>query len=106
MEDAGDGWATSQIFDDDFFGPVRTRADDDWVVTSGPFAFLPSVWDREGRYSSGSYENAYGVVTYPGNPLHSPYLQRSSRFCGRETQQEMPGCHAALQARLARSHSF
>ena len=41
MIDAGRNWQNSTVFSDDFFGPVRTSAADDWVVTSGPFAYLP-----------------------------------------------------------------
>ena len=97
MLDAGQGWQNSTVFNDDFFGPVRTFATDDYVVTSGPFAYLPSVWDESGVYSHITTENAYGVITESFNPIKSPYMQRSSRFCGRENKQPMAGCEDAIR---------
>ena len=96
MIDAGRDWQNSTVFSDDFFGPVRTSAADDWVVASGPFAYLPSVWDESGAYSEIANENAYGVITETFNPIKSPYMQRSSQFCGRENKQPMAGCADAI----------
>ena len=101
LEDAGREWQNSTVFADEYFGPVRTRADDDFVVRSGPFAFLPTTWDASGTFLEDSYENMFGIVTYPGNPLRAPYMQRSARFCGRETRQPMPVRAAARALSLA-----
>ena len=57
MEDAGSNWSRSAIFSDNFFGPVRTDPEDDHVVTSGPFAYLPAMWDKGGNYSHTAAEN-------------------------------------------------
>ncbi len=57
MEDSGSNWSRSAVFDDGYFGPVRTSPAEGFVVTSGPFAYLPQMWDRGGNYSATTFEN-------------------------------------------------
>ena len=76
----GADWWQAEAFSDSWFGPVATSADEDYVLTSGPFAYTKAAWDHGGSYVGRSYENVFGVLTSDFDETDSKYIQRSNAF--------------------------
>ena len=79
-EQYGDmAWNKSDIFNDDWFGPVMQSWP--YIIDSGRWASTPIVTDFDLKENN-TFHNAYGIVTNTGNNNPSLYLQRTNVFCG------------------------
>ena len=78
--------AESDIFKDDWFGPLDNSKHGD-VLTSKHFSHLPVALDRDLPE-----HNGFGYVTDSVNQNDSPYVTRVSSICGLPTKATLAGC--------------
>ena len=76
----GADWEASEIFDDDWFGPMA-NASTGYVVASGRWAHTTIPTDAR---SSSPIVNAYGYLRSPWNQNPAPFLSRSRTIFGVE----------------------
>ena len=89
----GPKWPSSIIYDDEWFGPVKTKADDNWQMTTGRFKDATMKRWRGARVpflEDNNMYSPYGFLSDPCVSSTSTVLQRSTSFCGIETKQTMP----------------
>jgi len=83
-----DNWLTeSPVYQDDWFGPVNTSAENDWQVTTGRWAYTRMPTHKPDYPFAEAQYNSYGIIHAPCDNTKSPHLQRSNKFCGMETRQ-------------------
>merc|ERR1711998_81958 len=81
-------WLTaSPVYQDDWWGPVNTTAENNWQVVTGRWAYSRMATHKPTYPFAGTEYNAYGIVHAPCDNSESPYLQRSNKFCGMPSHQ-------------------
>lgn len=84
----GDRWLhDSPVYKDDWFGTVNTTKENDWQVTEGRWAYTRMITHGPTYPFAEAQYNSYGLMHAPCDNTESPYMQRSSKFCGMETKQ-------------------
>mmetsp|Transcript_76336 Transcript_76336/g.153287 ORF Transcript_76336/g.153287 Transcript_76336/m.153287 type:complete len:691 (+) Transcript_76336:53-2125(+) len=90
--DLGEDWASSEVYGEDWFGPVATTESSDYRI-SGTFEDLKMVYDPDWTAYPESYHTAHGFL---GDTLMlgtSEYVQRSNSYCGFESKQGFSTCN-------------
>jgi hypothetical protein len=87
----GKNWASSKIYDEDWFGPVATLESNNFRVT-GRFSDVTNVYDPASIAYPHAHHDGFGFLGGSHNTDFDMHLQRSNNYCGFRSIQGQSTC--------------
>jgi len=94
----GKDWYQSDIWTNDYYGPIDTDLNNQHRVKEGRFADLPTLYDPdESQYKEyAASHNPYGYVNHQNNVAYTDVLMRSREVCGINVEESFASCDAFI----------